>query len=86
LVRFELYPIHTVRAPSDWMETMVFATPLIVSTICRSALLLFELVVDDETNEPVHPTNTAYYHNNNYPLKDAVYIPYHGLVGQLSFH
>jgi hypothetical protein len=53
---------------------MVVATSLIVSTICRSALSLFELVVDDETNDPVHPTNTDYHNSDYNPLKDSVYF------------
>jgi hypothetical protein len=53
--------------------------------ICRSPLSLFD-VVDTTTHELLYPPQTEYHRNEDCPLYGSVYIPYHGKVGQLSFH
>jgi hypothetical protein len=55
--------------------------------ICRSELSLFDMV-DQDTGAVLYPKQTKYWEDGGLStlLKDAVYIPYHGKVGQLSFH
>jgi hypothetical protein len=80
--------LHMRWPPQSAADIHLAAPTLGRCPICRRALSLFE-VVDDESNEPLHPTDIHYHTNStttHYPLKDTVYIPYHGRVGQLSFH
>jgi hypothetical protein len=58
--------------------------------ICRRELSLFEMV-DQDSGKVLCPKDTNYWCKDHLlskapPLKDAVYVPYHGKVGQLSFH
>ena len=57
--------------------------------ICRRELSLFDMV-DHETGDVLYPRDTEYCKPKDgedpSPLMDAVYVPYHGKVGQLSFH
>jgi hypothetical protein len=55
--------------------------------ICRSELSLFEVVDSNiAMKELLYPPYVEYHLQEHHPLKDSVYVPYRGKVGQLSFH
>jgi len=56
--------------------------------ICRGELSLFQIVPanGDAGGNLLYPPFTEYHLQKNCPLRNQVYVPYRGRVGQLSFH
>lgn len=75
-----------VRWPPQSMSDIHLSAPTLGRCpICRSTLSLFE-VCDEKSGNLLVPPNFDYFKEQSSPLRRAVYMPYRGRVGQLSFH
>eukprot|EP00934_Nitzschia_sp_Nitz4_P006107 Nitzschia sp. Nitz4//scaffold130_size63480//7477//9324//NITZ4_006239-RA/size63480-processed-gene-0.75-mRNA-1//1//CDS//3329535159//6097//frame0 len=79
--------VNKAWPPHSMADVHLEAPTLGRCPICRQELSLFD-VVHKDTSDPLYPRDTDYMLDDrkDSPLRNAVYIPYHGKIGQLSFH
>jgi hypothetical protein len=79
------YGEETRWPPQSISDVHLNAPTLGRCPICRAPVSLFEME-NKQTGVLWHPPDLKYYERDDFPLKQAVYHPLRGKVGQLSFH